>query len=228
MNTPAEAPTPTSSVPDPPRATREGRKVRTSKALVGAATQLFAEKGYEKATVEDIAQLAEVSPRTFFRYFATKEEVLFADEEEIRGLIRETMASRPEDEPVLEGVRHAMLAVAERFQRDVVFQRLRISLYTESAALWARMLQARWDWEIVLGRTIAERLDLGPEDFRPTLIAGVANSALAASMVRWGTSECSEDLPTLVADAFAWFQRGAAEVDALATRQSADSSEPEE
>lgn len=225
MNAAAEVPMQMSTGEDLPKASsREGRKERTSRALVRAATELFAEKGYEKTTVEDIAVLAKVSPRTFFRYFTTKEEVLFADEEEIRGIIRDTMSSRPKGEPVLQGVRHAMLAVADRFQRDVVFQKLRMSLYRESGALFARMLQARHDWEVELGRAVANRLDAGGEDLRPTLLAGVANSALSASMLRWGRDDSGKDLPELVSDAFIWLDRGAEEVHAIVTRHAENAS----
>src|SRR3954454_23013132 len=57
---------------------REEKKARTRAALVGAPERLFAEKGYDGATVADIATAAGVSTRTFFGYFRAKEDVLFA------------------------------------------------------------------------------------------------------------------------------------------------------
>src|SRR5882757_1117513 len=71
------------------RQTRSESKMRTRVALATAAARLFRERGYEATTVEDIAAAAGSSPSTFFRYFGTKEDVLFLDVREIMDEFRE-------------------------------------------------------------------------------------------------------------------------------------------
>jgi AcrR family transcriptional regulator len=83
------------------------RMARTRHDLAEAAAQLFLDRGYEATTVEEIAALVEVSPRTFFRYFASKEDVL---DEILQANVHSMIASlreRPADEPLLDSLRAA-------------------------------------------------------------------------------------------------------------------------
>ncbi|WP_019632856.1 TetR/AcrR family transcriptional regulator [Actinomadura atramentaria] len=97
---------------------RERKKQRTRHALASAALRLFAERGYEETTIADIAAAADVSPRTFFGYFASKEDVLFAEIDERLAQVGRRLAERPPGETPLETIRHAtvlgMEALVER------------------------------------------------------------------------------------------------------------------
>jgi AcrR family transcriptional regulator len=75
---------------------RERKKRRTRQALAEAALRLFAERGYERTTVADIAAAAEVSTRTFFAYFPTREDVVFADTDERLDAMRQALAALPD------------------------------------------------------------------------------------------------------------------------------------
>src|SRR3954453_2639821 len=95
---------------------RERKKEKTRDALVRSALRQFAKKGFDHVTVEDIAAACEVSPRTFFRYFASKEGVLFADGDRQRVHVLEVLASLPAEVPPLRALQAAVSDVAAEYQ----------------------------------------------------------------------------------------------------------------
>src|SRR5687768_18194798 len=103
------------AVAESPAGRRERKKHQTAVALHEAALKLFARQGFAETTVEEIADEVDVSARTFFRYFSSKESVIYADE----GVRRETwlaaLHARPHDEPLLVSIREAGLVLAEQY-----------------------------------------------------------------------------------------------------------------
>ena len=106
---------------DLPPDRRERKKARTRRDLVEAAVRLFDERGFEGATIEDITNAADVSPRTFFRYFTSKEEILFSEHQLSVDDLRNRLAECPDGEPLLVSVREAMLTIAGRIEEDKDF-----------------------------------------------------------------------------------------------------------
>ena len=94
---------------------RERKKHQTRIALKQAALDLFEERGFDDVTVEEIAEAAMVSPRTFFRYFDTKAEVVFAYSPELIGRVEEEIATGA---PVLESIRRGFLDGADFVERN--------------------------------------------------------------------------------------------------------------
>lgn len=85
----------------PPSALRDRKRDRTRRALLEAAVELFENRGYEETTVADIAAVAEVGTRTFFNYFASKEELLFPEQDErVRAAVAAISSRRPGERPV--------------------------------------------------------------------------------------------------------------------------------
>ena len=80
---------------------RQRKKDSSRRAIEDAAWELFAEQGYEETSINDIAERANVAPRTFFRYFPTKEAVLYPQFEELLQSVRDEFRKRPADEPVI-------------------------------------------------------------------------------------------------------------------------------
>src|SRR6478609_11486862 len=92
---------------------RERKKQRTRETIAGAARRLFAERGYYETTLPDIAEAADVSTRTIFAYFPSKEDILFSDFPIMKEALDQALAERPEGEDALETVRKFILSLHE-------------------------------------------------------------------------------------------------------------------
>src|SRR3954447_25415107 len=116
---------------------RERKKLKTRRTIQEHALRLFAEQGYDATTIEQIAEAAEVSPSTFFRYFPTKEDVVLTDDYD--PLIVAAIRAQPPGMPVVEAVLLGMQQVFDRFtEDDLVSERLRQRLFAEVPELRLR------------------------------------------------------------------------------------------
>lgn len=182
---------------------RERKKRATRDDLVAQAARLFDAHGFDETTTEQIAEAADVSQRTFFRHFPSKEAVLYADMDDQRRRVRDALLDRPADEPVLDAVRAAIMSLADDFQddRELRFLQARMAAAYPTVSAYSRaVVQAQWERELIAA--IASRMGVDPmDDPRPEIVAGAAMSALRASTRRWTSTDGREDLPDLVSDA---------------------------
>jgi AcrR family transcriptional regulator len=116
---------------------RERKKRRTREAIVEAAFELFAERGFEDTTVAEIADAAEIAPRTFFAYFPSKEDVVFADFPEMLEVAVARLHDRPTGESVIDAMRAIHLAAIEQPAPDEDRRKLQQQLIRETEALAA-------------------------------------------------------------------------------------------
>ncbi|WP_326697310.1 TetR family transcriptional regulator [Streptomyces sp. NBC_01754] len=168
---PTGAPTPA-----PPTGLRERKKQRTREALLHTALELFATQGYDRTTVDEIAEAVQVSQRTFFRYFANKEAAAFAVQDAIESRFLLELRQRPSGEPPFEAMRHAVLntwrSVVDVAEDDATAElRLRTYQMIESTpTLVAAHMRRGVDLERQTTLLIAEREGLDPEaDPRPAV-----------------------------------------------------------
>jgi AcrR family transcriptional regulator len=178
------------SVSEPPRTSagrlcgrRERKKQETRAALEAAALRLFAERGYEQTTVEDIADAADVAVRTFFRYFSSKQHVLFGDvAHNIVGQLRAALAERPATEPPVAAVRAAMDAVdiADPDQHRQVIARMR--LVQQLPELLPAYQMVFHQLHETIADFVAARTGQPPVALYPQAVAGVATLAAKAAM----------------------------------------------
>jgi AcrR family transcriptional regulator len=160
---------------------RERKKERTRRLLADVALDLFEARGFDRTTVDDIAAAAEVSPRTFFRYFAAKDEALFDVQEQFRALL----ASRPADEPLLVSLREigTALIAGELVDEDRV-RRVVALVHTETA-LRSRYEALMGMIEADLTGWAAGRLGVPPSDMRPRLLGAAVLAARRVAMDVW-------------------------------------------
>ena len=182
---------------------RERKKAMTRRALQDAALELFSRQGFEHTTVDEIADACDISPRTFFRYFATKEDVLFGDGDEKRVELVETISARPAGEPLLQSVREAMLGVASHYQDDRARLVAKSEILAQNPTLRSHGVERQRDWEAAVTETLrqrAEASDSDPSMLELRLVAGAATVALRAACDTWVAD--GGELSALVAEAF--------------------------
>ncbi|MER6469486.1 TetR family transcriptional regulator [Streptomyces collinus] len=175
---------------------RERKKQRTRDALVRSALELFTTQGYERTTVDEIAGAVEVSQRTFFRYFAGKEEVAFAVQEMTEAHFVAAVRARPAHEAPMEALRQAVLdgwdAIRETVESAVPVELyLRMYRTIESTpALLAAHLRRSAATEETIARLLAEREGVDVDaDPRPRLAVAVFGGVIRVTERQWSTGD---------------------------------------
>jgi AcrR family transcriptional regulator len=206
---------------------RERHRKRTAADLEEAALRLFSEKGFDAVTIDDIAAAADVSRRTFFRYYASKEDVILSDHPKRLDELEAALDRRPADEPALTALRHAILSLAGSFeeQRDHMLRRFR--LVTATPALEARSLCLQRNWETAVTVMLAQRMGVEPtKDLRPGVVAATTMAAMRMATNNWLSGGGEGDLPAIVADALDLLDGGLQAAASPAARRRAGSTRP--
>lgn len=185
---------------------RERKKLETRRLLRRAALRLVAERGFASVTVEDIAEVAGVSPRTFFNYFPTKEAALTGTDPDRAMALRERVAREAPGEPALEALRvvvsseaQAVAAELGEFGGDPVTWLGRLKEARRDPRLRAAIAAQMALTERSLAEGIAERLGTDPEqDPYPGLLAATATGVLRSSMTFWAGSGGAVPLSQLI------------------------------
>lgn len=153
---------------------RERKKQRTRDAIARAALELFAERGYQATTLADIAEAADVSTRTIFAYFASKEDILFCDYAAMRDALAGALAERPGGKDALGTLRDFILtAVHEKGELQAKLERAIAGDETLHSHKRARLGQL----QELLAAAIADDLATGPDDLRPHVAAASLTAA---------------------------------------------------
>jgi AcrR family transcriptional regulator len=190
---------------------RERKKARTREALEAAAFELFATQGFEETTIDEIVAACDVSPRTFFRYFATKEEVLFANSDARLDRLLEVLVSRPRAEAPFDAVAASIMTVAREYEDERERMLVRWQILERTASLKWRSLERQRGWEDAIAEVLEQRSTPVAPDAALELrvVAGVTTAALRAAVALWLTDD-RVDLTTLLRRAFGRLASGLA------------------
>lgn len=186
---------------------RERKKDRTRQALADAALELFTKNGFQATTVEEIAAAVEVSPRTFFRYFATKEEVLFGKDTEREEALAEFLGSRPAGEAPLDRLRASLLGYAAEFEHDREQLLRRAQVMVGTPSLRAAALAHEGAKEVAVTAALLAA-DPDADEAEVRLVVAVTFAAIRVTVERWLARGGQENLPALAVDALNKLGRG--------------------
>jgi AcrR family transcriptional regulator len=173
---------------------RERKKQRTRETIAHAARELFAQRGYHATTLPDIAQAADVSTRTIFAYFPSKEDILFSDFAVMKQALAQALAERPDGQDTLETVRRFILSSHEMKKSELDEQVGRCVENDETlrSHLRARIAQL----EELIAAEIAKDIGAPKDDLRPHVVA----ASLTAAFIVLNERDDSRAKPKSAAD----------------------------
>ena len=160
---------------------RERKKQKTRDTIIKVALDLFAEHGYEQTTIAEIANAAEVSPRTIFAYFPTKEDIVFCQMPEAQERLAQALRERPDGATALDALRDYIAGSLDSDPNAMLRKRILESDETLRGGERARL----GPFEELMVEAIAEDLHAGPDDIRPHIVAAAAAAAFTTVRERY-------------------------------------------
>jgi mycofactocin system transcriptional regulator len=163
-----------------------GRPRATSPADVARISlELFTRNGFEQTTVEEIAAAVGVGRRTLFRYFPSKNDIVWGDFDWVLARLRGELDDAPPGQPIIEALADAVVA-SNRYEPEQLPElRMRMTLITTVPALQAHSMVRYAEWRGVVAEFVAQRLDLQVDDLIPLTVGHAALGTSMAAFVRW-------------------------------------------
>ena len=175
---------------------RARKRQETREKLTQAAMALFLERGFEATTLDDIVAAADISRRTFFHYFASKEDVVFAWQEEASAALIAAVAARPAGESVLAAAENAIIVMAGQLDPGQVAALARLK--RDNPALQARDQVKYEKLERTLADALLRRTGNKTDKMQARLVAMIATGAMRVGGELWA-AEGARETPELLA-----------------------------
>ena len=180
---------------------RPGRRPSTSQAeLCRVGMQLFVERGFDQTTVDDIAAAAGIGRRTFFRYFASKNDIPWGDFDVTLDRMRRFLAELPGDVPLVEALGLAIADFNRLEPAEAPLYRQRMTLLLTVPTLIAHSTLRYAAWRQVVAEYVAARRGVAADSLEPQTIAWAFLGVSLSAYARWLRDE-DADLPALMREA---------------------------
>lgn len=184
-----------------PPGLRQRKRLQTRERLTRAAMALFLERGFEATTLDDIAAAADISRRSFFHYFASKEDVVFAWQEESTAALIAAVAARPAHESMLTSAENAITAMVRQIEPGEAIAMA--CLKRDNPALQARDQVKYEKLERALADALSKRAGHRTEKLQARLVAMIAAGAMRIGSELWAAEGAREKPEALVKRTFA-------------------------
>lgn len=179
--------------PGPVTGLRARKKARTRESLEATALALFLERGYDEVRLDDVCAACEVSLRTFFRYFESKEDLVLGSLRAHLDLAEGLFAARPAREPLLDSLHAVIRQVVRDYAGEPDRELTRLRLVAATPALDARLAAVFTGFDQLIRRVAATR-----RARRPRLVAAAAVAAFRVGLETWVERDAAPDLARLV------------------------------
>jgi AcrR family transcriptional regulator len=179
------------------------KRARIRRELTATALALFEANGYEETTVEEIAAAVDVSPRTFFRYFGAKEDVLFDSEEDQAAELRRLIRDCPIAATDMSALEQVMLTFANYLAQEHQSLLARAVVVAENPRLVERSLRVLSSWELTLADELAAQAGMEGPDLNLQVLAASCMGALNVAGRQWRASDGRCSLMTVAQRALA-------------------------
>ena len=186
--------------------------VTNHEQIAAVALGLFERDGFEETTVEDIAAAVGVERRTVFRYFPSKNDIVWGDFDWVIERLRTHLEEAELEVPLMDALRRAAV-LSNRYPEDQLPElRIRMTLITTAPALQANSMLRYAAWRQAIAEWAARRLGLEPGDLIPGTLAHLALGASMAAFERW-VANPGEDLERCLDQAYGMLAEGPAPAD---------------
>lgn len=185
-----------------PSGLRAQKKQRRRARIEAAAMDLFESAGFEETTIEEIAAASDISPRTFFYYFPTKEDVVLADYSGRLQRITEELRGQPSGAAPWAALRACFLVVAADYETERRQLVRRFSIMAANPSIGARSLHLQAGWEDTVSDVLSERMGNDGDHLRIRLLAAAALTCVRSSIQHWTLTGYDQPLPELVKACF--------------------------
>ena len=195
---------------------RERKKAKTRETIVRVALDLFARNGYSGTTIAQIAEAAEVSPRTVSTYFPAKEDIVFDISTGTKDRLSDAIRERPGGQDTMAALRDWLLTERKFLDDDPELHVCQRTVIDREASLIAHEHALMREFEVVLADGIAADLNLAPSDLEPRMAAAAAMAVFDLLRAEGDSSRAEGEIPVveeqlaMLDQAFAFINGGVA------------------